>query len=75
MLILLHDRYKNKIVVNTDIIATVKEQIKGYSHNGYYTLSLTIGGEITILESPQEVKSLQDQAYAGIKDTLTGAGR
>ena len=57
MLILLHDRNQSEIIVNTDIIASVKEQREGYSHNGYYTLSTTTGGEITILESPEEIIS------------------
>lgn len=57
MLILLHDRYKREMIVNTDIIAHVKEQREGYSHNGYYTLTSTTGGEITIMESPQEIIS------------------
>ena len=57
MLILLHDRYKREMIVNTDIIASVKEQMDGYSHNGYYTLSTVTGGEITIMESPQEIIS------------------
>lgn len=62
MLILLHDSRGNELIVNTDIIATVKEQWTSYSTTGLYTLFTTTGGEITIKESPREVKFLQDQA-------------
>ena len=62
MLILLHDSRGNELIVNTDIIATVKEQWANYSYTGLYTLFTTTGGEITIKESPREVKFLQDQA-------------
>lgn len=62
MLILLHDSRGNELIVNTDIIATVKEQWTSYSTTGLYILSTTTGGEITIKESPWEVKLLQDQA-------------
>lgn len=62
MLILLHDSRGNELIVNTDIIATVKEQWANYSTTGLYILSTTTGGEITIMESPREVKFLQDQA-------------
>ena len=62
MLILLHDSRGNELIVNTDIIATVKEQWTSYSTTGLYILSTTTGGEITIKESPREVKFLQDQA-------------
>lgn len=62
MLILLHDSRGNELIVNTDIIATVKEQWSNYSTAGRYILSTTTGGEITIKESPREVKFLQDQA-------------
>ena len=62
MLILLHDSRGNELIANTDIIATVKEQWSSYSTTGLYILSTTTGGEITIKESPREVKFLQDQA-------------
>lgn len=62
MLILLHDSCGNELIVNTDIVATVKEQRSNYSTTGLYILSTTTGGEITIKESPREVKFLQDQA-------------
>ena len=62
MLILLHDSRGNELIVNTDIIAPVKEQWTSYSTTGLYILSTTTGGEITIKESPREVKFLQDQA-------------
>lgn len=62
MLILLHDSRGNELIANTDIIATVKEQWSNYSTTGLYILSTTTGGEITIKESPREVKFLQDQA-------------
>ena len=62
MLILLHDSRGNELIVNTDIVATVKEQRSNYSTTGLYTLSTTTGGEITIRESPQEVARLQEQA-------------
>ena len=62
MLILFHDSRGNELIVNTDIIATVKEQWTSYSTTGLYILSTTTGGEITITESPREVKFLQDQA-------------
>ena len=62
MLILLHDSRGNELIVNTDIIATVKEERSNYPTTGLYILSTTTGGEITIKESPREVKSLQDQA-------------
>lgn len=62
MLILLHDSRGNELIVNTDIIAMVKEQWTSYSTTGLYILSTTTGGEITIKESPREVKFLQDQA-------------
>jgi hypothetical protein len=63
MLILLHDSRGNELIVNTDIVATVKEQRSNYSTTGLYTLSTTTGGEITIMESPQEVARLQEQAF------------
>ena len=62
MLILLHDSRGNELIANTDIIATVKEQWSNHSMAGRYILSTTTGGEITIKESPREVKLLQDQA-------------
>lgn len=62
MLILLHDSRGNELIVNTDNIAMVKEQWANYSYTGLYTLFTTTGGEITIKESPREVKFLQDQA-------------
>lgn len=62
MLILLHDSRGNELIANTDIIATVKEQWSSYSTTGLYILSTTTGGEITIIESPQEVARLQEQA-------------
>lgn len=62
MLILLHDSRGNELIVNTDIVATVKEERSNYSTTGLYTLSTTTGGEITIMESPQEVARLQEQA-------------
>lgn len=67
MLILLHDSRGNELVVNTDIIATVKEQWTSYSTTGLYTLFTTTGGEITIKESPREVKFLQDQEVEKVK--------
>ena len=63
MLILLHDSRGNELIVNTEIVATVKEQRSNYSTTGLYTLSTTTGGEITIMESPQEVARLQEQAF------------
>lgn len=63
MLILLHDSRGNELIANTDIVATVKEQRSNYSTTGLYTLSTTTGGEITIMESPQEVARLQEQAF------------
>lgn len=48
MLILLHDSRGNELIVNTDIIAMVKEQWANYSYTGLYTLFTTTGGEITI---------------------------
>lgn len=63
MLILLHDSRGNELIVNTDIIAMVKEQWANYSYTGLYTLFTTTGGEITIKESPQEVARLQEQAF------------
>lgn len=63
MLILLHDSRGNELIVNTDIVATVKEQRSNYSTTGLYILSTTTGGEITIMESPQEVARLQEQAF------------
>lgn len=62
MLILLHDGSGNELIVNTAIIAMVREQWSSHLMSVCYILSTTIGGEITIEESPQEVKSLQDQA-------------
>lgn len=62
MLILLHDSRGDELIVNTDIVATVKEQRSNYSTTGLYILSTTTGEEITIKESPREVKFLQDQA-------------
>lgn len=59
MLILLHDSRGNELIVNTDIVATVKEQQSNYSTTRLYTLSTITGGEITIRESPQEVAQLQ----------------
>lgn len=67
MLILLHDSRGNELIVNTDIIATVKEQWTSYSTTGLYILSTTTGGEITIMESPREVKFLQDQAAKKVR--------
>ena len=63
MLILLHSSRGEELIVNTDIIATVKEQWARYSATGLYTLSTTTGGEITIKESPLEVARLQEQAF------------
>ena len=62
MLILLHDGSGNELIVNTAIIAMVREQWSSHLMSVRYILSTTIGEEITIKESPQEVKSLQDQA-------------
>lgn len=67
MLILLHDSRGNELIVNTDIIAMVKEQWANYSYTGLYTLFTTTGGEITIKESPREVKFLQDQAAKKVR--------
>lgn len=61
MLILLHDGSGNELIVNTDIIAMVREQWSSHLMSVRYILSTTTGGEITIKESPQEVKSLQDR--------------
>ncbi len=63
MLILLHDSRGNELIVNTDIVATVKEQRSNYSTTGLYTLSTTTGGEGTIMEWPQEVSRRQEQAF------------
>lgn len=62
MLILLHDSRGNELVVSTDIIAMVSEQWAKHLMSVRYILSTTTGGEITIKESPREVKFLQDQA-------------
>lgn len=62
MLILLHDSHGNELVVSTDIIAMVSEQWAKHLMSVRYILSTTTGGEITIKESPREVKFLQDQA-------------
>lgn len=62
MLILLHDSHGNELVVSTDIIAMVREQGAKHLMSVRYILSTTTGGEITIKESPREVKFLQDQA-------------
>lgn len=62
MLILLHDSHGNELVVSTDIIAMVSEQWAKHLMSVRYILSTTTGGEITIMESPREVKFLQDQA-------------
>lgn len=62
MLILLHDGHGNELIVNTNIIAMVSEQWTNQSMSVRYILSTTTGGEITIKESPREVKFLQDQA-------------
>lgn len=61
MLILLHDSHGNELVVSTDIIAMVSEQWATHLMSVRYILSMTTGGEITIKESPREVKFLQDQ--------------
>lgn len=61
MLILLHDGHGNELIVNTNIIAMVSEQWTNQSMSVRYILSTTTGGKITIKESPQKVKSLQDQ--------------
>lgn len=61
MLILLHDGHGNELIVNTDIVAMVSEQWSNQLMSVRYILSTTTGGKITIKESPQEVKSLQDQ--------------
>lgn len=61
MLILLHDSHGNELIVNTDIVAMVSEQWSSHLMSVRYILSTTTGGEITIKESPREVKSLQDQ--------------
>lgn len=61
MLILLHDSRGNELVVSTDIIAMVSEQWAKHLMSVRYILSTTTGGEITIKESPREVKSLRDQ--------------
>nr|DAQ18964.1 MAG TPA: Flagellar and Swarming motility protein [Herelleviridae sp.] len=62
MLILLHDGSGNELIVNTAIIAMVREQWSSHLMSVRYILSTTTGGEITIKESPREVKFLQDQA-------------
>lgn len=62
MLILLHDGSGNELIVNTDIIAMVREQWAKHLMSVRYILSTTTGGEITIKESPRKVKFLQDQA-------------
>ena len=61
MLILLHDGHGNELIVNTDIVAMVSEQWSNQLTSVRYILSTTTGEKITIKESPQEVKSLQDQ--------------
>lgn len=62
MLILLHDSRGNELVVSTDIIAMVSEQWAKHLMSVRYILSTTTGGEITIKESPREVKFLQDRS-------------
>lgn len=67
MLILLHDGHGNELVVNTDIVAMVSEQWSNQLTSVRYILSTTTGEKITIKESPQEVKSLQDQEVEKVK--------
>lgn len=67
MLILLHDSHGNELVVSTDIIAMVSEQWSNQLMSVRYILSTTTGEKITIKESPQEVKSLQDQEVEKVK--------
>lgn len=67
MLILLHDGHGNELIVNTNIIAMVSEQWTNQLMSVRYILSTTTGGKITIKESPQEVKSLQDQEVEKVK--------
>ncbi len=67
MLILLHDGHGNELIVNTDIVAMVSEQWSNQLTSVRYILSTTTGEEITIKESPQEVKSLQDQEVEKVK--------
>lgn len=67
MLILLHDGHGNELIVNTDIVAMVSEQWSNQLMSVRYILSTTTGEKITIKESPQEVKSLQDQEVEKVK--------
>ncbi len=67
MLILLHDGHGNELIVNTDIVAMVSEQWSNQLTSVRYILSTTTGEKITIKESPQEVKSLQDQEVEKVK--------
>lgn len=67
MLILLHDSRGNELVVSTDIIAMVSEQWAKHLMSVRYILSTTTGGEITIKESPREVKFLQDREVEKVK--------
>jgi hypothetical protein len=67
MLILLHDSHGDELVVSTDIIAMVSEQWATHLMSVRYILSTTTGEEITIKESPREVKSLQDQEVERVK--------
>lgn len=67
MLILLHDGYGNELIVNTNIIAMVSEQWSNQLTSVRYILSTTTGEKITIKESPQKVKSLQDQEVEKVK--------
>lgn len=68
MLILLHDGSGNELIVNTAIIAMVREQWSSHLMSVRYILSTTTGGEITIKESPREVKFLQDQVAKKARD-------
>lgn len=75
MLILLHDGSGNELIVNTAIIAMVREQWSRHLMSVRYILSTTTGGEITIKESPREVKFLQDQEVEKVKGARVKGAR
>ena len=66
MLILLHKINGTEFVINTEVIAIVKEQSSsfGFGSSGAYELHTTTGtGSVEIAESPQQVCDLQEQAF------------
>ena len=65
MLILLHKKNGTEFVINTEVIAIVKEQSSsfGFGSSGVYELHTTTGGSIEIAESPRQVHELQEKAF------------